>query len=557
IRRSGATSLGDALRLAPNLMVIQGDQNQFVASARGGLAGLANKMLVLIDGRIVYSPLFSGVFSDAQDLVLADILRIEVISGPGSTLWGTNAVNGVINIITRPASATEGTLAVAYGGDKERGATVRFGAPLGEQGAYRLYAKYAQRDDLALASGASAMDASERSQAGFRADWKGASASSTLQGDVYTANVGNIGGPRDLDGGNLLGRWRRTLDSGSKLMLQAYYDRTRRVHEGTFDETLDTFDAEVLHTLRPLAGHEVSWGGEWRVARDRTRDTPALAFIPRDRTLDTVALFAQDQLAIAPTASVTLGVRAEHGPYTGLEWLPNLRLSWNATPDHLFWAALTRTVRAPSRLDRDLAVPGAPPFVIVPNDTFESEVANVAELGWRARVTRGATISLTAFHHDFRDLRTLEPGVGGLVITNGASGRVSGLEGWADWRVTPDWRLVGGFTAMHFDTSLEPGHVNLSDPPLGNNPRRTALLRSLWNVTPSHDLDLAWRYQGPLDDSHLPGYAVLDARLGWRVTPELDLSLIVRNALDKEHVEFPGANAQIGREWLVRATWSP
>jgi iron complex outermembrane recepter protein len=557
IRRSGATSIGEALRLAPNLMVIRGDASQFVASARGGLAGTANKMLVLVDGRTIYSPLFSGVFWDAQDFVLADIDRIEVISGPGSTLWGTNAVNGVINILTKSAAQTQGTLGVAYGGTDERGATVRVGAPLAGDGAYRVYAKYAERNSLAAPTGASAHDSSERIQTGFRADWARGAGSSTVQGDAYRANVDNLGGPRDLSGANLLGRWRKVLASGSEVLLQGYYDHTQRTHQGSFDETLDTLDVDLVHTLRAQGRHEINWGAGYRSSRDRTTATPVLAFIPQDRTLPIATAFAQDELAVTQDFHMTGGVRAEHNVYTGLEWLPNLRFSWDITPDHLAWGALTRTVRSPSRIDRDLVVPGSPPFVIVENDTFQSEVADVAELGYRARLLPGASVSITAFHHRLRNLRTLEPGGGALEVSNGAHGRISGVEGWADWTVMPDWRLVGGFIAMNQESALDPGHVNLTEPPLGNNPKRTASLRSLWNVTPEWEVDLAWRYQGRLESPVVPSYTVVDARLGWRASRRLDVSLLVANALDRRHVEFSGAVAELRRSALVRLTWTP
>ena len=557
IRRSGATSVGEALRLAPNLMVIRGDASQYVASARGGLAGTANKMLVLVDGRTIYSPLFSGVFWDAQDLVLADIDRIEVISGPGSTLWGTNAVNGVINILTKPAARTQGTLGVAYGGTDERGAAVRVGAPLAADGAYRVYAKYAEHNSLALSSGASAHDAFERLQAGFRADWTGGAGNTTVQGDAYRANVDNLGGPRDLSGANLLGRWRRVLDSGSEVLLQGYYDHTERVHQGSFDEKLDTLDVDFVQTFQARGNHEINWGAGYRSSRDRTAVTPVLALIPQDRTLPVATAFAQDELALTADFHLTAGLRAEHNAYTGLEWLPNLRFSWDLTPDHLVWGALTRTVRSPSRIDRDLVVPGQPPFAIVNNDSFKSEVADVAELGYRARVAPGASVSVTAFHHRLRNLRTLEPGGGALEVSNGAHGRISGVEGWADWTVMPDWRLVGGFIASNQETTLDEGHVNLTEPPLGNNPKRTASLRSLWNVTPDWEVDLAWRYQGRLETPAVPSYTALDARVGWRINRRLDASLLVANALDRRHIEFSGAAAEFRRSALLRLTWTP
>jgi iron complex outermembrane receptor protein len=557
IRRSGATDIGQALRLAPNLMSIQGDANQFVVSARGGLAGLANKMLVLVDGRTIYSPLFSGVFWDEQDLMLENIERIEVISGPGSTLWGTNAVNGVINIITKSANDTRGMLASAYGGDKSSGVAVRAGAPF-PNGAWRLYAKYDRREALELPSGADARDASDNARAGFRADWKRPWSEGSLEGDIYTANIGNFGGPRDAKGGDLLGRWHHSFDSGSELTVKGYYDRSQRAQQGSLDEVRDTFDLEMMHTLRSLGAHEVNWGAEYRMARDRTQDQPGLAFVPRDRDLAFTSLFAQDEIALTRSMRATLGLRAEHNPYSGLEWLPDLRLAWDVARDQMVWGSLTRTVRSPSRIDRDVVVPGAPPYLLANNDTFESERADVVQLGYRGRVAPGATISLAAFHHEFRDLRSVGPGEGALVISNGAKGRITGIEGWGDWRVTRDWRLVGGFTLMHTHATLEPGQMNLTDPPLGNNPDRTAILRSLWNISDRHELDLTWRYMGPLSEPNVPGYAVLDARLGWRVSRAFEVALVVNNAFDKEHVEFGGSGVdQLGRAWLVKATWAP
>jgi len=282
-----------------------------------------------------------------------------------------------------------------------------------------------------------------------------------------------------------------------------------------------------------------------------------LALVPQDRTLQMASVFAQDEIALAPHLHATAGLRGEHNTYTGFEWLPNLRLSWAVTPDHLVWSALTRTVRSPSRIDRDLVVPGQPPFTIVNNDTFESEIANVAELGYRARIIPGASVSFTAFHHEFRNLRTLEPGNGAFVVSNGADGRITGIEGWGDWTVTTGWRLVGGFTLMREHTALEPGHVNLTEPPLGNNPKRTASLRSLWNIDAAHELDLAWRYEGPLDSPPVPSYTVFDARFGWRLSPRLDLSLLVANIFDRRHVEFAGPAAEFRRSALARVTWMP
>ena len=558
IRRAGVTTLPEALRLAPNLQVVRGDTSQYIVSARGGLAGTANKMLVLIDGRTVYTPLFSGVFYDAMALMMEDVERIEVISGPGSTLWGTNAVNGVINVITKSARRTEGGLLAVGGGNQERGGSARYGWSSGANGAVRAYARYYDRDEHRLQIGGSAMDSAQRWQAGVRGDWEQGRSTATLHGDVYSANVGNLGGPRDMSGGNIVAKWVAGLGADSSISLQGYYDRTERVHAGSFKEDRDTVDFELQHASRPWDAHRITWGGGYRASRDKTEPTPVLGFMPASRTLTLASLFAQDEIALAAGVRATLGLRAERNTYTGLEWLPNARLSYSVAADDVVWTAFTRTVRSPSRIDRDLVVPGAPPFLIVQNNTFESEIANVAELGYRGNIGQAVSLSFTAFHHRFKHLRTLEPLGSSLVIANAAEGRVSGLEGWGDLRPVADWRLVWGFTLMREKTELLPGRVNLTEAPLGNNPRRTASLRSLWNVTPSTQFDLMLRYVGALPNPAIPAYTELNARLGWRVSRSLDVALVVMNALDRDHVEFgaPNVRAMFDTSYFVRASWT-
>ncbi|MEO7742174.1 MAG: TonB-dependent receptor [Usitatibacter sp.] len=558
IRRAGVTSLPEALRLAPNLLVVRSDTSQYIVSARSGLSGSANKMLVLMDGRTVYTPLFSGVFYDALTVMMEDVDRIEVISGPGSTLWGTNAVNGVINVISKSARRTQGGLLAGGAGDQEKGGSARYGWSSGSNGSVRAYARYFERGEHRLASGASAMDGASRWQAGLRGDWDQASHSATLQGDVYGTNVGNLGGARDLSGGNVLGRWRANLGGDSSLVLQGYYDRTEREHAGSFKEARDTLDAEVQHTSRPWSTHRIAFGGGYRASRDKTEATPVLGFIPAGRTLTLASLFAQDEIALAANLRATLGLRTERYTYSGVEWLPNARLSYSLTADDVLWAAVTRTVRSPSRIDRDLVVPGMPPFVITQNDAFQPEIANVAEVGYRGNLGHALSLSFTGFHHRFKQLRTLEPLGASQVLANGAEGRVSGLEGWGDFRPFTDWRLLLGFTLLREKTEILPGRVNLTEAPLGNNPRRTALLRSLWNVTPSTQLDLMLRYVGALPNPAVPAYTELNARLGWRVSRSLELALVVMNALDRDHAEFgaPAVRAVFESSYFVRAAWT-
>lgn len=559
IRRSGATTLPEALRLAPNLQVVRGDTSQYVISARGGLSGTANKMLVLMDGRTVYTPLFAGVFWDAQNVMIEDIDRIEVISGPGSTLWGTNAVNGVINITTRSAGRTQGGLVAVGGGDQEKGLSLRMGGTLADEGHYRVYAKYFERAGHQLASGASARDEAERWQTGFRSDWERSGSTVTVQGDLYKANVDNLGGVRPLSGANVLGRWRARPGSTAEFFVQAYFDRTEREHAGSFKEERDTFDVEFQQSLRPRGGPALTWGGGYRVSRDRTEATPVLTFMPLERTLNLANVFVQGEAQVHRNVRATAGLRAERNPYTGVEWLPNLRLQMTLSPDQLLWTAATRAVRSPSRIDRDLQIPGMPPFVVVANDSYQSEIAKVVELGYRAQLRPGVTVSLTAFHHDFTRLRTVGAFPAGLQFANDAEGRNNGLEGWADVTVTRDWRLVGGFVLMREKFNVVEGRTDLGAPSLGNDPKRTATLRSLWNVTRAHEIDLAWHYVGALPSPEVPAYSILNARFGWRPARDLELSLSVNNALDRKHSEFGSAaeRAVLGRNVYFKVTWAP
>jgi len=558
IRRSGATSLPEVLRLAPNLLVVRGDTSQHIVSARGNLVGTANKMLVLVDGRTIYTPLFSGVFYDATAVMLEDVERIEVISGPGATLWGTNAVNGVINVTTKSAKQTQGGLLAAGAGNQEMGGSVRIGGGAGIDGAIRGYARYFDRDEHRLESGASARDASKRWQAGFRGDWDRRGTGLTFQGDVYKAEVDNLGGERNMSGGNVVGRWRRELGVDSSLTLQGYLDHTKREHAGSFEEKRDTIDVELQHALPLASAHRLAWRAAYRASRDRTAATPVLGFVPAERTLSLLSIFAQDDIALASNLRATLGLRAERNSYTGVEWLPNARISYSLSRDDVVWGALSRAVRSPSRIDRDLVIPGTPPFLLRANDTFESEIANVAELGYRGNVGRGVTFSLTAFHHQFERLRTIGPAEAQLVIANGAEGRVSGIEAWGLLRPTADWRLVLGYVAMREKLELLPGQANLAESPLGNNPRHTASIRSLWNATPDVSLDLFLRHVGRLRDPAVPRYTELNARVGWMVSKRLELSLTGENLLGRDHVEFatPAQRAVFERAYFAKATWA-
>jgi len=538
IRRSGATSLPEALRLAPNLQVARVDSSQYAISARGFNSTTANKLLVLIDGRTVYTPLFSGTFWEAQDVLLEDVERIEVISGPGATLWGANAVNGVINVITKNSSATQGTLAAAGVGNYDRQAAMRHGGEL-DGGSYRVYAKTVRRDARPLPGGASNRDQVDHAQLGFRADWGRAAEGFTLQGDLYGGEIEQAtAAARDIDGLNLLGRWARDFGDGGLLRIQAYFDRTHREHPGVFKEDLDTYDLEMQHGLRAYGRHRLLWGVGLRRYADKIENSAALAFLPAQRTLNNAHVFVQDEIGLRPGLDLTLGAKAERNSYTGTEFLPSARLAWQPTASQLLWTALSRAVRAPARLDRELFIPG----VVAGGPDFRSEVSNVFELGYRAQAAQNLSFSIAAFHQDHENLRTLSPSPAGPVIANGLEGRTSGVEAWATWRGAGWWRIDAGAVRLDQSLKLKPGASDLQAQPGGvADPQSWGKLRAAFDLGAARELDFMLRRYGSIEARNVPSYTALDARLAWHPRRRLELSLLLQNLLDARHVEWsPG-----------------
>ena len=563
IRRSGATSLPEALRLAPNLEVARVDSRQYAISARGFNNTIANKLLVLIDGRTVYTPLFSGVFWDAQDTLLEDVDRIEVMSGPGATLWGANAVNGVINVITRGAAETQGTLLVAGAGNLERGAAARQGAKLGTDGAFRVYGKISDRDHTSLADGTSAQDSWNSGQAGFRADWGTAAGAFTLQGDAYRGTIDQAApGDIRISGGNVLARWARQLSGGDRVQVQAYFDNTEREIPDTFAERLNIFDLEFQHALRVGQQHSVIWGGGHRQADDHVSNTAAVAFLPADRTLTWTNLFVQDEVALrGDQLRLTLGAKAGNNPYTGTEFLPSARIAWKPDASRLVWSALSRAVRAPARLDRELFVPGQPPFFLAGGPDFQSEIAKVLELGYRAQPSRRASYSVTVFRSVYDHLRSFEPGpAGALVIGNKMEGKTTGIEAWGSLQAAEKWRLSAGLLVLDENLHLKPDSGDTTGTAAaGNDPRHQWNLRSSLDLPGRQEFDVMVRHVGPLPSPAVPGYTALDARYAWHFERGLEAALIAQNLFDRSHAEFaapPAPPSEIERGLFLKLRWS-
>ena len=547
IARSGATSIPEALRLAPNLQVASTGAQEYAVSARGFSSQLANKLLVLIDGRSVYSPLFSGVFWEAQDVVLADVERIEVISGPGGTIWGTNAVNGVINIITRSAADTQGTRVEAHAGTRYAGATIRQGKRLANGAWVRAYGK---RDETDAAPGEGVEGGSAgRRQAGFRLDWEGADQALTLSGDLHKGalRASRFEERTEFSGANLVARFDARLAGDASLRLQAWIDQERRDQLGVGRHELDTVDIEAQYATRLGGRHALTWGGGYRHARDRFENGPVLQFAPTRRHLRWSNLFAQDEFDITPRLRATAGLRLEHNDYTGMELLPNLRLAWDHAPGAMLWAAASRTVRDPARIDRDLMLvdpaSNGQRYLVAGGPDMESETARVLELGYRAQPASSVSYAATLFHSDYARLRTLELAPGGAVFRNLGHGRARGLELWGSWQVMRGWRLAAGAVVQDVDTGVAPSSTDAS--------ARTGLAtndpRSYWTLRSSHDLarglvaDLLLRRVAHLPQPAVPGYHELDARIAWQARPDLELALTGRNLLHARHPEFGDA----------------
>src|SRR6266576_3378702 len=387
IRRSGAASLAEALRLAANLQVAQIDSRQWAISARGFNGTTANKLLVLIDGRTVYTPLFSGVFWDVQEVPIQDIDRIEVISGPGATLWGANAVNGVINVITKDAKDTQGFVLSGGGGTEQHGfGTVRYGAPLGSSVRARIYGRGFDRDATALPSGQDAADDWHLEQGGFRMDWEASSASRvTLQGDLYDGRIAqDSGGDIGVSGGNVMAKWSHTLSERSSLADHLYYDRTHRDIPGVFGEDLDTYDVDLQHRARLGARHDVVWGLGYRNINDRVVNSASLAFLPSHVAREWFNGFVQDEIALVPNRlQVAFGSKVVHNDYTCFDIQPSDRMNWTLSPSTTLWAAVSRAVRTPSRIDRELFAPAQPPYFLAGGPNFHSEEELAYEAGYR------------------------------------------------------------------------------------------------------------------------------------------------------------------------------
>ena len=571
IRRSGVTTIPELLRQVPGINVAKINSNSWAITARGFNGRFSNKLLVLMDGRSVYTPLYSGVYWDVQDTILEDIERIEVIRGPGATVWGANAVNGVINIITKSSKDTQGGyLAVRSGDEEQAGVDFRYGGEINPQTTYRVYGKGFERDGGEDASGVGTNDSWDGRQAGFRIDSEFTPVDIVrIQGDIYTGDsgqaitlrTGDVEDVADRSGGNLLFSWNHIIDDKSGFQLNSYYDRTER-HDAVTSEERDTLDIDFNHFFPLNARNRLNWGVGYRYSRDNIKDVPgsSLTIDPLKKTSETWSGFIQDEIALVPDIwTATLGTKVEHNSYTGWELQPSARLAWTPDYETTIWGSISKAIRSPSRIESDyrVLIPGTPGLAIVGNTALQSEEMYALEVGLRKQLSKTFTLDAAAYYNRYDDLRSLEfvstspaltppfflPATSFVWVANQFSNKMRGtsygLELSGDWRVQHNFHLKLGYSWHQLDLELEDSSSDTRSLATEDySPSHQLTLQALWNISKNLELDTSIYYVDRLKNQDVPAYTRMDIRLGWQPSEDIETSLVVQNLLDERHPEF-------------------
>lgn len=605
IRRSGATNIPDLLRMVPGLDVAQINGSTWAISARGFNSQFSNKLLVMIDGRVVYTSTFAGVFWDTMDLPLEDIERIEVIRGPGGAVWGVNAVNGVISIFTKKASETKGGLATAEGGNLQQGAgLLQYGGSLAKGTDYRAYVKYFNQAQMFDLSGHNGADGWHAMRGGFRVDSSLSSKDSLMfEGDLASGREGEYGfvlpsitSPGlvpvaeqvDIADGSFVGLWNHAFSATSNTAFQVFIDRHLR-DDPQNPERRDTYDLQFQHRLAVGQRQDIVWGLGYRYTPDKITGGLTVTMDPTRRNLQVFSSFFQDEIALVPDRLyLTAGTKLEHNDYSGFEVMPDVRLAWLAGKHQMLWAALSRDLRAPSRNDTDLVLnlgtgPAGPPYLmrIVGNPDFTDERLLAYEAGYRTMVSDRISLDLSAYVNDYDNLETTEPGtpfaeptpppfhiVLPFTYKNLMEGETDGVELSAGWRIARRWTVDPGYALEHVNMRTAPTSQDYQTPLFveGSAPRNSAQLRS------HVDLGEGWTWdgsayfvgrltdQGPLSNITIPAYTRLDTGFTWNVREAFTLSLVGQNLVKDRHFEFDDINGalqdgQIRRSAYVKATW--
>jgi iron complex outermembrane recepter protein len=596
IRRSGATSIPDLLRMVPGLDVAQINSNTWAISARGFNFQFENKLLVLIDGRAVYTPLFGGVYWDTQDVPLEDIERIEVIRGPGGTIWGANAVNGVINIITKRAAETRGTLVVAGGGSHEQEfGTIQYGGKIANHENYRVFAKYLNDGHFADPNGQDAFDDWHLLHTGFRIDSEISQKDTvTTQGDLYAGSEGativhsilfppdnvNLQKLANLSGGNVLARWNHIFSSKSDTSLQFYFDRyTRSGPESR--EVRNTIDFDFQNHLAWGTRQDLIWGLGYRHTADQTAGTIDQSFVPAHRSGDLFNVFVQDQITLKPDrVSLSVGVKLEDSYFVGFDYQPSAQITWTPSNRHTFWTAISRASQTPTRRRANLeaviaALPGPAEVVLLGNPQAKSEHVVAYEAGYRSHLRRRVSLDATAFFNVYHDLESVEPQpsffdndlvppllVHPKLLGNEMRGTTEGVEISVNWKATSHWTISPGysFLKMHLHTSPTSMDTASVADAQGSSPSHQAQLRSHLELPRG----LAWEanayFVGALPAQFVGSYTRVDTQLRWRLAEELELGLAGQNLLRERHLEFNDFlqsvnSSQVKRSVYLKLTW--
>ena len=598
IQHSGVTNLPDALRLAPGVEVAQIDSSKWSIGIRGFGSRLSRNVLVLIDGRTVYTTLLAGTYWEVQNVILEDVDRIEIIRGPGGTIWGPNAVDGVINIITRDSKETHGEMLSVGGGNQDQGFfNTRYGGGDNKNLNYRFYAMGFDRGPEFHTDGEN-YDRWRAAQGGFRADWTANTRDTlTLQGDLYDEGAGEsvgatsytppysqtLDGTALLSGANVLARWQRVLAEGEDLQLQVYYDRTNR-REPNFIDNRDTYDVDFLDRFRLPARQQISWGVGARVSRGHDpMVVSGLVFLPTDRTDKLFTAFFQDEIRLVENRlSFSFGTKFLRTNFTGLQLQPSGRLLWTPTDKQTLWASFNHAVRTPSDAERNFylsgyigTMQGLPYFArFNANPDFRSEQLNGYELGFRQLVVKQFYFDIAAFHNHYSDLfseditgapylETNPPPVHYLLpaeFGNGLLGTTKGIEIAPEWHPTSYWTLGASYSFLQMDLKKSPHSLDVGTGPIveGSSPRHQATAQSNLEFARNFNLDLTYRYVSALPGEAVPSYSTGDARFSWQVTRQFRFSVVGRNLMQPHHYESggdPGPPVGIKRSVYGQLTW--
>ena len=602
IRRSGLSSIPELLRIVPGLQVARIDASSWAITSRGFNGRFADKMLVLIDGRSIYNHLYSGVYWEQNSVPLDDIERIEVIRGPGATMWGANAVNGVINIITKPARETQGVTVETGGGSEERGlGSIRYGGSAGDHILYRVEAEYFQDGPLSTSTGQAAHDQWDSTQGGGRLDWQVSERDAfSFEGDIYRGGAQQTVYPDypdigfsppvpdsvTLAGEYGLGRWTHRFSGRSDLAMQFSYDDEDRV-EGFGGLNAQTADFDFQHHFAFSARHDLMWGLGFQIYRDGTTTKQAfpppsatVQFVPAASTESLFSFFAQDQIAVLPERlTLTLGAKIEHTSYSSFDTQPSARLLWNATPRQGLWASVSRAVHTPALVDRDALIEFQPtPSSSVEgflsgNPTFQTETVLAYEAGYRIQPTRWVTVDLASFFCIYHELASIDMGapflqtgppevlVVPLQFGNNAAGHTYGIEAATNWSLTRKWRLTGNYSWFRY--GMDRAHLGAQSVPEdieGSSPAHQVQFRSQWDIGGKLTFDTGVYFVSALTGLDVPGYVRTDARLGWRPARAVEISLAGQNLLNGRHLEFAATDyvqpSEPGRAVQMKVTWA-